>query len=98
MQSKITDLLTNRKEYRVSDDKLLARIWYDHLKFKISRMSAVDLLTELKNGNLPNHKTITRIRRKIQSENNHLKDEKVSKLRKEQELEYRMKYSTPDTL
>ena len=68
MKSKIMDLLVSNPFYQKSDNALLARIWYDHLKFKINDMSAIDLLTELKKGNLPNHKSITRLRRKIQND------------------------------
>lgn len=98
MKSKIMDLLVSNSAYKKSDNALMARIWYDHLKFKINDMSAIDLLTELKKGNLPNHKSITRLRRKIQNEYPHLKDKHVSHLRKEQEIEWKMKYSAPDTL
>lgn len=98
MQSKIMDLLISHKKYRASDNVLLARVWHDHLKYKIKDMSAVDLLNALAKGNLPNHKTITRIRRKLQSQNNYLKDKQVAKLRKDLELEYKMQYSAPDSL
>ena len=98
MQSKIMKLLINDKKYRASDNVLLARIWHDHLKYKIKDMSALDLLNLLAKGKLPNHKTITRIRRKLQSQNNFLKDEQVAKLRKDLELEHKMQYSTSDSL
>ena len=98
MQSKIMKLLKNNKKYRASDNVLLARIWHDHFKYKIKDMSALDLLNLLAKGKLPNHKTITRIRRKLQSQNNFLKDEQVAKLRKDLELEHKMQYSTSDSL
>tara|TARA_R100000388_G_C7103448_1_gene93185 strand:+ start:160 stop:441 length:282 start_codon:yes stop_codon:yes gene_type:complete len=92
------ELLISDKKYRASDNVLLARIWHDHLKYKIKDMSALDLLNSLAKGNLPNHKTITRIRRDLQSQNNFLKDKKVDKLRKDLELEHKMQYSTSDSL
>lgn len=98
MKSKIMELLISDKKYRASDNVLLARIWHDHLKYKINDMSAMDLLNLLAKGNLPNHKTITRIRRDLQSQNNFLKDKKVDKLRKDLELEHKMQYSTSDSL
>ena len=98
MQSKIMDLLISNPLYRKSDNALLARIWHDHLKFRINSMTAVDLLKELQKGNLPNHRTIVRTRAKLQSDNPYLKEEEVDFFRKELELENRMKYSPRDTL
>ncbi|QDP55055.1 MAG: hypothetical protein Tp1111SUR768151_24 [Prokaryotic dsDNA virus sp.] len=98
MQSKIMELLISDNKYRASDNVLLARIWHDHLKYKIKDMSALDLLNLLAKGKLPNHKTITRIRRKLQSQNYYLKDKQVAELRKDLELKYKMQYSEKDSL
>jgi hypothetical protein len=61
-------------------------------------MTALDLLMMLSKGDLPNWESITRARRKIQSENPELRDEETFKLREERELEFRTRYSVRDTL
>ena len=98
MQKKIKALLESNKKYRKSDGVLMARLWYDHLSYKINSMTALDLLMMLSKGNLPNWESITRARRKIQSENPELRDDETFKLREERELEFRTRYSTRDLL
>ena len=90
MQKKIKALLESNKKYRKSDAVLMARLWYDHLSHKLNSMTALDLLMMLSKGELPNWESITRARRKIQSEN--------PELREERELEFRTRYSSRDTL
>jgi hypothetical protein len=94
----VKKLLESNLKYRKSDRVLMARVWYDHLSHKVSSMTALDLLMELSKGNLPNWESITRVRRKLQSENPDLRDEEVFKLREEKELEFRTQYSLRDTL
>ena len=98
MQKKIKALLESNKKYRKSDAILMARLWYDHLSHKLNSMTALDLLMELSKGNLPNWESITRVRRKLQSENPDLRDEEVFRLREERELVFRTQYSLRDTL
>ena len=98
MQKKIKALLESNKKYRKSDPVLMARLWYDHLSHKLNSMTALDLLMMLSKGELPNWESITRARRKIQSENPELRDEETFRLREERELEFRTQYSLRDTL
>ena len=98
MQKKINALLESNKKYRKSDAILMARLWYDHLSHKLNSMTALDLLMMLSKGELPNWESITRARRKIQSENPELRDEETFRLREERELEFRTQYSIRDTL
>ena len=98
MQKKIKALLESNKKYRKSDAILMARLWYDHLSHKLNSMTALDLLMMLSKGELPNWESITRARRKIQSENPELRDEETFKLREERELEFRTRYSSRDFL
>jgi len=98
MKEKVKTLLISDKKYRKSDNQLMARMWYDQIFDKIHRMTAIDLLIELANGNLKNWDSVTRMRRKIQEDNPGLRDKKVYDLRMEQELEYRMLYGPKDTL
>tara|TARA_R100000742_G_C4271228_1_gene90101 strand:- start:1003 stop:1299 length:297 start_codon:yes stop_codon:yes gene_type:complete len=98
MKKKIKALLESNKKYRKGDWVLMARIWYDHLSHKVNSMTALDLLMMLSKGELPNWESITRARRKIQSENPELRDEETFRLREERELEFRTRYSSRDTL
>ena len=98
MQKKIKALLESNKKYRKSDAILMARLWYDNLSHKLNSMTALDLLMMLSKGELPNWESITRARRKIQSENPELRDEETFRLREERELEFRTQYSIRDTL
>jgi len=98
MQKKIKALLESNKKYRKSDAILMARVWYDHLSHKVNSMTALDLLMMLSKNELPNWESITRARRKIQSENPELRDEETFRLREERELEFRTRYSSRDTL
>ena len=98
MQKKIKALLESNKKYRKSDAILMARVWYDHLSHKVNSMTALDLLMMLSKNKLPNWESITRARRKIQSENPELRDEETFRLREERELEFRTRYSSRDTL
>tara|TARA_R100001510_G_C7655938_1_gene215482 strand:+ start:4550 stop:4846 length:297 start_codon:yes stop_codon:yes gene_type:complete len=98
MQKKIKALLKSNKKYRKSDAILMARVWYDHLSHKVGSMTALDLLMMLSKNELPNWESITRARRKIQSENPELRDEETFRLREERELEFRTRYSSRDTL
>ena len=98
MKKKIKDLLRSNKKYRKSDRVLMARIWYEDLGYKIPEMSAIEILMELSKGNLSNWETITRLRRKIQSENLELRDEAIYNARMDLEFEYRTNYGRKDTL
>ena len=61
------------------DDKLLCSIiWYKSIGTTMKTMSAVDFLKMYVNGDLVNHDTITRARRKVQEENISLRGENYS--------------------
>ena len=98
MKKKVKDLLRSNKKYRQSDNVLMARVWYDAILHKVNGMTALDLLLMLSKGDLPNWESITRVRRKLQSEYPELRDEETFRLREERELEFRTKYSARDTL
>lgn len=98
MKKRIKDLLRSNKKYCKSDNTLMARVWYDDLAEKINSMNALEFLLELSKGKLTNWDSVTRARRKLQSEDPTLRDEKVFELRAKKELDYRMKFSSRDTL
>ena len=75
--------LRNKPELRDSDNKLVARIWYNHIKNRspipVEAMSALDLLIAIGNGELVGWSSITRVRRKIQQMNSDLRGKKYEK-------------------
>jgi hypothetical protein len=74
---KVKHLLQTELKYRTSDDALVCRIWFDHLKFTKEidphKITAVDFLMLMRDGGLPSMDTITRARRKVQQEHPSLK-------------------------
>lgn len=77
--SSLTDrvkiILTKDDRTRDNDRLLSSIIWYQSVGSNIKTMSATDLLKMYVNGDLFNHDTITRARRKVQEENPSLRGE-----------------------
>ena len=75
--------LRDKPELRDSDNKLVARIWYNHIENRspipVSAMSATDLLIGIGNNELPGWSSIVRVRRKIQQLNPDLRGKKYQK-------------------
>ena len=96
MERRIKKLLAAEWRYRVSDTALMARVWYDDLIAQgklISEMTAVDLLIQLKEDNLTNWETATRVRRKLQAKHKELRNEDVYKGRIEEADKWRKRFS-----
>ena len=96
MQQRIKKLLAAEWRYRVSDNSLMARVWYDDLVAQgksVSNMTGVEVLLEIQSGNLTNWETATRVRRKLQSKHKELRDDKVYKGRKDEEERWRNRFS-----
>ena len=75
--------LRDKPELRDSDNKLVARIWYNHIESRspipVRAMSATDLLIGIGNNELPGWSSIVRVRRKIQQLNPDLRGKKYQK-------------------
>lgn len=67
MLDKVINLLTKYPSLRDSDERLIANIWFNHIK-EIEEIDAVALLTKFSKGKLPSYESISRCRRKIQEE------------------------------
>ena len=77
-KDEITKLLTNDKRLRDSDAKLIARFWTNELKAKninTKDITAHEFLTMYATNRLHNVEGLTRMRRKVQEENEHLRGE-----------------------
>ena len=75
-KDEITILLTNDKRLRDSDAKLIARFWTNELKAKninTQDITAHEFLTMYATNRLHNVEGLTRMRRKVQEENEHLR-------------------------
>ena len=94
IKDEVSYMLEASKKSRDSDDKLVCNIWYNRIgKEKIETMSAMDLLQIISNGNLPSYDNISRARRKLQEDNEHLRGESY-KERHHQEAGVRAKISS----
>ena len=75
-KEQIEELLTNDSRLRDSDAKLIARFWTNELKRKgidTKEITAHEFLTMYATSNLHNVEGLTRMRRKVQEENEHLR-------------------------
>jgi|TARA_R110002020_G_scaffold448292_2_gene661048 hypothetical protein len=75
-KDEIIKLLTNDKRLRDSDSKLIARFWTNELKAKninTREITAHEFLTMYVKNKLHNVEGLTRMRRKVQEENEHLR-------------------------
>lgn len=79
-KDKVLYLLEQYKHLRDSDNALIANIWYSELQDK--SINAVDFLERFSKGFLTTPEAITRARRKIQEENEHLRGESYQKRHK----------------
>jgi hypothetical protein len=70
-------LLTDYKHLRDSDERLIANIWTYEVggKDKLKKMNGLDLLMFVADGRLTPSDSITRVRRKLQEEYEHLRGE-----------------------
>ena len=97
MKNRVKKLLASDIKYKKSDYALMTRIWYDDLKVihygDISKLTAIAFLNHLKNGDLSKWETVTRIRRKLQHQFKALRDEDTYKGRKEEEKNWRHRFS-----
>ena len=79
--------------YRKSDLRLMARIWFDDINRihygGINRLTAIEFLDMLRNGDLTKSESVTRCRRKLQAQYVELRDPNVYKGRKDKEKEMR---------
>ena len=75
-KDEIKKLLTNDKRLRDSDSKLIARFWTNELETKgmdTKDMTAYEFLCLFAQSKLHNVEGLTRMRRKVQEENEHLR-------------------------
>ena len=78
-KKKILDLLINKPDLRDSDNKLIARFWYNELSgkgMKPSELSAYEMLCMFSESKLTNPETIRRMRQKLQEEHKDLRGDK----------------------
>ena len=75
-KEEIKNLLTNDSRLRDSDAKMIARFWTNELKRKsidTKEITAHEFLTLFATNKLHNVEGLTRMRRKVQEENEHLR-------------------------
>ena len=75
-KEEIKNLLTNDSRLRDSDAKMIARFWTNELKRKdidTKDITAHEFLTMFATNKLHNVEGLTRMRRKVQEENEHLR-------------------------
>lgn len=85
---KVKVLLRSHPHLRDSDKRLVANIWSIDLtelyNKNIENISSLDMLNALAEGNLTNHDSITRARRKVQQENEDLRGTKYADKKQEE--------------
>lgn len=74
VKAKIIHLLKEKEEYRNSDDKLIARIWFDQTIDNSGQnitktTTAHDFLIAFREGQYTNPESIRRCRQKVQEQN-----------------------------
>lgn len=81
IEKRIIELLVKHEHLRDSDDKLVANFWIVELggSAESGKMPAYDFLQKYANGELTTADTITRIRRKVQTEHPELRGEMWAK-------------------
>ena len=86
----VRNILEDKEETRNNDNvlyvetlSLLSKLMYD---FDVTEMPTKTVLSNLRFLNLPSYETVSRVRRKLQNKNPHLRaNEKVEVCRKEKE-------------
>jgi len=88
IRNKVEFYLRERPDLRENDNKLVARIWYDHIKntspIPVDNLSALDLLKDMGEGQLPSYPSIARCRRKIQQDDPTLRGKNYDKRQQSQ--------------
>jgi len=82
-KEKVYQLLLRYPQYRDSDNKLLAQIWFDEIG-KSRDLDAYTFLKKLGNNELSSLESVTRCRRMLQEEYSNLRGEKYNERHKEQ--------------
>ena len=97
MRNRVKKLLAEDTKYQKSDLPLMARLWWDDLKVlhygDATELTAIKLLEHLVNGDLTNWDSATRVRRQLQAKFKQLRDEDTYKGRKEEEKNWRHRFS-----
>ena len=96
-KDKVKQYMEQYDYLRDNDDRLVATVWYFELKDQGRdpyQMTAVDFFNCLSNGDLTTNEAITRARRKMQEEHEHLRGEKYYERHKHQhEVKEQLGYS-----
>lgn len=85
LTDKVINLLTKKPHLRDDDLKLVANVWHSEIE-NIHCLSAYDFLKHYANGDLTNSDYITRVRRKVQEENENLRGHLWEERHKKQEV------------
>lgn len=88
MYERVKHLLIKKTDYRDDDNLLVCRIWWDELlelKFVPEQMTAMEFLVLYRDQKLTSSDTITRARRKVQEENEHLRGKSYIERQNKQE-------------
>lgn len=85
LTDKVIDLLTNKPHLRDDDLRLVANIWHSEIP-NINSLTAFEFLKHYAEGRLTNSDYITRVRRKVQEENEFLRGELWEERHKKQDI------------
>lgn len=88
MYERVKHLLIKKSDYRDDDNLLVCRVWWDELlelKFVPEQMTAMEFLVLYRDQKLTSSDTITRARRKVQEENEHLRGKSYIERQNKQE-------------
>lgn len=81
----VANILESSELCREDDNRLIVSIWAFYLgDKKVNGMSAIDLLNEISEGNMPNPESIRRLRQKLQELNPKYRGENYGKRLAEQ--------------
>jgi len=90
IQNKVNFYLRDKPELRDSDNKLVARIWFDHIQntspIPVKNLSAMDMLIAMGKGELPAYSSIVRCRRKLQQMNTELRGKLYTERQQSQKI------------
>ena len=85
----VKKILFDYEDTRSSDDVLIFRVYKEINESAMTRELFCEVLLNRKKYNLPSYKSIERARRKVYEKYPYLKPERVTKLRKNKEEEYK---------
>jgi len=95
LNKRVTKYLMDNPELRDSDNKLMARIWYDEVSSTLGLIeTSEELLVAVAKGQMTNWESATRCRRKIQEEVPELRG-KNHKLRKDKAKRVKDGFNSP---